>query len=178
MSLFTGSNEAAILSAFTGDLAAVGVKVRCEIGADEDARRGAPPRITWVPQGGDITHPEQQLAEMQVAHEDNPEYLVHFWGASYHAAKQLMYALHGVLFRQRSPNAYELGSWDVGSLPETPNESKGFEIVQTIRLLRIPIPAQLFRAVTITSATATGQILGAAGENPASDAPTLTKEFT
>ena len=50
-------------------------------------------------------------------------------------------ALVRALFNTRSPNAYELGESPAPRYADTPNESKGWDIVVPVRLLRIPIPA-------------------------------------
>jgi hypothetical protein len=178
LSTFTKSNEEAILDAITGELAAAGVKVKCELGEAEDVRRGAPPRIAWVPsrRGRRYTHPAQQRAGMKVGHEKNVLFDVHVWGANYTEASRLEEALIGVLFNRLSPNAYELGDGaGPPDEPETPNEAgKGYELVIPIRLLRIPIAAEWRTSLPVESLTATGEVEGHGGAEPASPAPTIT----
>lgn len=176
---FDRSNEEAILATVTGNLAAQNVKVKCELGADEDARRGAPPRITWVPRKGGrkYTHPAQQLGDTKVAHEKNVAYDVHVWGASVEMASRLEESLVAALFNELSPNAYELGEGGPAELPEGPNEGTGYELIIPIRLLRIPIAAERRQLVTLLGATATGQVVGAHGETPASATPDLEKVY-
>ena len=179
MSTFTRSNEEAILDFLTGHLAALGVKVKCELGDEADARRGAPPRIVWVPsrRGRRYTHPAQQLAGAKVGHEKNVLFDVHVWGANYPEASRLEDALLAVLFNRISPNGYELQ--DGGGPPDqpeapTPGEAKGYELVIPIRLLRIPVLVEWRPPTSITAASATGEVVGPLGELPASPAPTIT----
>jgi hypothetical protein len=177
VSQFTKSNEEAIFAALTGSLAAEGIKVRIELGADEDARRGAPPRIVAVPQGRKYTHPAQQLhATMKVGQEKAPAFDFHCWGADYFQASVLEDAVVRALFNTLSPNAYELGDSAPPNYSDTPNEAKGWEIVVPVRLLRIPIPAVQFRRVTIQTITAPGAVTGPNGATPTSAGPTITLE--
>lgn len=168
------SNTEAVLAKVTGALGAAGLKVRCEIGDLEDARRGAPPRIVWCPRGRRYADPTQQREGMKVGHEVEPLYDVHVWGGSYFEAERLEAALLAALFNSFSPNAYELGEAPAPGQPETPNEAKGWEIVIPIRLLRTPIPAEVRPTVTLLGAQATGAVKGVLGEDPSSAAPTVT----
>lgn len=182
MSTFTRSNEEAILAALTGDLAGKGFKVKCELGEDEDARRGTPPRITWVPArrgGRRYTHPAQQpIAGAKVAHEKNVAFDVHVWGGNYPDASRLEDALIATLFNVLSPNGYELGDASLPDEPEKSGEAKGYEIVIPVRLLRVPIAAEWRPRVTITTATVSGEIAGPLGEAPASPAPGISVTYS
>lgn len=177
MSRFSRSNEEAILDFITGHLAEIGVKVKCELGVEEDARRSAPPRIVWVPapRGRRYTHPAQQRMGMKVGHEKNVLYDVHVWGANYAEASRLEEALIGVLFNWISPNGYDLE--DGGGPPEepeTPGEGKGYELVIPIRLLRIPIAAERRPSTAMSNGTAAGEVVGPTGATPASPGPSIT----
>lgn len=179
MSRFTQSNEEAILAEISGELARMGRKLKLELGAAEDARRGAPPRVTWVPREGAprrYAHPAQQRAEGKVAHEKGVSFDVHFWGADYRSASALEDDVIAALYNRFSQNAYELGDGVPGPIPETPNEATGYEIITPIRLLRIPIFAELFATVTLETTTAKGQVVGALGEDPASDVTDIERE--
>lgn len=177
MTQFTRSNEEAIFAKLTGSFAAEGLKIRVEIGADEDARRGAPPRIVAVPQGRKYTSPAQQLhASMKVGQEKTTAWDFHCWGADYVGASLLEDALVRALFNQLSPNAYELGDSSAPSYADTPNEGKGWEIVVPVRLLRIPIPAVVFKRVTIQTITATATVKGPNGATPSSTGASIQIE--
>lgn len=182
MSTFTRSNEEAILAAITGDLVAKGFKVRCELGEEEDARRGAPPRIVWVPSrrgGRRYTHPAQQLLGQKVAHEKNVQFDVHVWGANYVEVSCLEDALIAALFNQLSPNAYELLEASLADEPEKPGEGRGYELVIPVRLLRVPITAEWrSRNTPITITTVTGEVAGALGEAPASAASGISVTYS
>lgn len=179
MSTFVRSNEEAILDFITGHLAALGFRVKCELGAEADARRGAPPRITWVPSRGGrrYTHPAQQRAGGKVGQEKEVLFDVHVWGDNYPAASRLEEALISVLFNHISPNGYELqDGGGPAEEPESPapGEARGYELVIPIRLLRIPIFVEWRPTATIAEASGAGEVFGALGELPASPGPTIT----
>lgn len=179
MSQFSKSNEEGIFARLTGSFAAEGLKVRIEIGADEDARRGSPPRIVAVPQGRKYTHPAQQLQpSMKVGQEKNTVWDFHCWGTDYFGASMLEDALIRALFNQVSPNAYELADSPPPRYADTPNESKGWEIVVPVRLLRIPIPAVVYRRVTLDTITASGSVSGPQGATPTSVGSAITIQET
>lgn len=180
MSDFARSNEQAILDVLSGQIVALGLTVRCELGEAEDARRGAPPRIVWVPRRGGrrYTHPAQQRDGMKVGHEKNVQYDVHVWGSSVADASRIEELLIAALFNAFSPNAYDLGEGGPALPPETPGDGKGYELVIPIRLLRIPVPAERRGSTGIDSAEATGSVNGAIGEDPTSSAPTVSITYS
>lgn len=177
MSQFTKSNEEGLFARLTGRLAAEGVKLRVEIGADEDARRTAPPRIVAVPQGRKYTHPAQQLhAQTKVGHEKTPAFEIHCWGNDYFQASALEDAVIRALFNEFSPNAYELGDSPPPAYADTPNEAKGWEIVIPMRFLRVPIAAEVYQRVTLQTITAPGRVAGPNGATPKSTGPNIVFE--
>ena len=181
MTTFARSNEEAILAAITGDLAAKGVKVRCELGEDEEARRGAPPRIVWVPArrtSRRYTHPAQQRDGMKIGHEKNVAFDVYIWGANYVEASRLEDALISTLFNLLSPNAYDLGETSLPPEPDKPGEARGYEIILPVWLLRVPIVAEWRPRAAITSTAITGEVAGALAEAPASAAPTIDVTYS
>lgn len=152
LTLYAGSNTAAILDALTKEM---GIENR--IGAEEDARNGAPPRVVWVPVPRGRAYsgpPTDERADMKVAHLVAASFEVHLWGRDFFGAEELEAKLGAALFNRFSPRAYQLGAGDPrgGGAPG----QQGYEFVVGVTLLRIPIAAELRQSVTLTGMTATG----------------------
>ncbi|MCC6559643.1 MAG: hypothetical protein IT372_42545 [Polyangiaceae bacterium] len=156
---FVKSNTAAILDALTAEMG-----IENAIGAEEDARRSAPRRVTWVPlpKGRQYAAPTQQRADMKVCHVVSATFAVHLWGKDFFDAEQLEQLLVGALFNRLSPNAYELGAGDPLGGDDT--SSRGFDLVIPVTLLRIPIAAEVRQRVALTSAMATGSVSNPLGQ--------------
>lgn len=167
--LYQASNEAAIFARLTK---AMGMPLG--FGGPEEARREAPPRITWVWKGESHTpDPEQDASDMAVGYEANPLFDVHVWGRDYLDACRLRNLLAAALFNELSPGAYK----SEGAKPGTDDEglplAQGCEMVISIRLLGVPMPFRRHQQVTLTGASAQGTVTGPAGEAPTSDAGTI-----
>lgn len=172
---FTGANEAAIVERVAKEMG-----VAMGFGAAEEARREAPPRITWVWKGERYTRdPAQQRADMLKAHEVDPLFDVHVWGRDYLDAADLRTRLLGALFNALSPNAYELaGEGKPGTDDEGKPVAVGIEIVIPVRLLKVPVPSRLHQRVTLDTKTSRGVVTGPVGETPTSDGGTVVVPVT
>lgn len=160
--LYAGSNTAAILDALTSEM-----KIQNRIGAEEEARNGAPPRVVWVPLARGRAYsgpPTDERTDMKVAHLIAASFDVHLWADDFFRAEELEATLCGALYNRLSPRAYQLGAGDPrgGGAPG----QRGFVIVVPVTLLRIPIPAELRQQVTLTSKTVTGKVGAPSGDNP------------
>lgn len=159
--LYAGSNTAGVLAALTTEM-----RIENQIGAEEDARNGAPPRVVWVPvpRGRSYTGPPtDERTDMKVAHLVAAAFEVHLWGKDFFGAEELEAKLGAALFNRLSPYAYQLGVGDPrggGS-----SSSQGYEFVVQVTLLRIPIAAETRKSVTLTSITATGNATDPGGQN-------------
>lgn len=158
---YAGSNVVAILAQLT---AAMGVQN--SIGTEESARNGAPGngRVTWIPisKGGrSYSQTAQQHAESKHIHEVAVKFAVHLYARDYGAAERLEIDFMKALYNELSPNAFELQG-DGEQFGDEPG-SPGFVFVIPVRLLRIPLPVEIRRRVTLTSATATGELTTSTG---------------
>lgn len=163
MGLFTASNEAHLFAHLTAALAADGVKLPINIGADEDARRDKPPRITLVPRRGGrrYTDPSQQFNRaIKVGTEKNIAFDAHFWGRDYFDASRLEDAFLKVLYNSLSRNAYELADGGPAEAPEAPNEQNGYEIIVPIRFLRVPVAVENYTSTALDTMTMDGAVSG------------------
>ena len=197
MGLFTASNEAELLSYLTAALAADGVKLVIQMGADEDARRSGPRRITFVPRKGGrrYSDPAQQLNPLiKVGCEKAPAFDVRCWGRDYLDATRLEDSLIRVLYNSLSRNAYELSDGGPADAPEVPNEQQGYELSDGgpadapegpneqsgyeltfgVRFLKVPVAVENYTRTTLETLTAQGAVSGALGETPTSTGPTIT----
>lgn len=165
--LYQGSLPAQVLDQLT---TAMGMENR--LGAADDARLGAPPRVTWVPPTkGTRRYSEtaQQRPDLHIKHVHDvaPLYHVHLWGESYTACEQLEQQLEAALYDVFSPNAYELGPEGEQDGDNSPTgQGRGWVFVVPVRLLRSPLPVARFKPVTLATATARGQVTDPKGNNP------------
>lgn len=177
MGLFTASNEADLLSFLTAALAADGIKLVIQMGADEDARRSQPRRIVFVPRKGGrrYSDPAQQLNPLiKVGCEKAPAFDVRCWGRDYLDATKLEDALIRVLYNSLSRNAYELSDGGPADAPEGPNEQSGYELTFGVRFLKVPVAVENYTRTTLTGLTSEGGVKGAIDETPTSTGPTIT----
>lgn len=165
MGLFTASNEAHLLAHLTAVLAADGIKLAIGLGADEDARRDKPPRITLVPRNGGrkYTDPSQQFnTAIKVGTEKNISFDAHFWGRDYLDACRLEDAFLKVLYNSLSRNAYELSDGGPAEQPEGPNEQNGYKLITPVRFLKVPVAVENYTPVALDTMTVSGAVSGAA----------------
>lgn len=163
--LYVGSYMAGFLDVLTTE-----TRIENQIGAEEDARNSAPPRVVWVPRPNGRTYsgpPTDERSDMKVAHLCGATFDVHLWGKDYFGAEELETALIAALYN-RFPRCYQLGSGDPrgGASPG----QQGYEFVVLVTVLRIPIPAELRPSVTLTGITAPGVVTDPDGANPSSHA--------
>ncbi|MEP7123150.1 MAG: hypothetical protein ABJE95_19635 [Byssovorax sp.] len=153
---FAGSNVVEILAALT-----TAMGVQNSIGTEESARNGAPGegRVTWVPvpKGGrSYSQTSQQHAAYKHVHEVAVRFTVHLHARDYGAAERLEIAFSKALYDTFSPNAYEiLGDGEqFGDVPGV----TGYVFALPVRLLKIPLPVEIRKTITLTSASATGSL--------------------
>lgn len=140
-------------------------------GLAEEVRRSRPPRVVWVPGPASYGGPNTSSREdMKVAAERARIFKVHFWGKDFEEAERLEDITIRELFNNFSHYAYELGTEED---PEGgDSEHAGILLVLPIKLLRIPIPAELRLRTMLLGATARGTVTTLAGGT--SDGPEIT----
>ncbi len=165
--LYTGSTIAAVLDLVSG---AMGVENK--IGESEEARSGAPPRVTWVPAlkaSRKYSQTAQQRPDLHMkhAHDVAPLFSVHLWADSYAAAEDLEQRLEAALYASLSGNAYELGpDGEQEGDNAASGQGRSWLFVIPVRLLRIPIPVMVFVPVKIATVTAPILLEGTLGGTP------------
>jgi hypothetical protein len=113
MSIWNGSNLAAMAAAITKQLAAAGVKLPVAIGPSEDALAMAPPRIVIV-DGDDVarsrfTAPREQPDEGKAIWDRNLDTLLIVRGEDVRRAEELQEAVIRAMDALWSRNVYTLG---------------------------------------------------------------------
>jgi hypothetical protein len=152
---FTGSNVAEILAMLT-----TAMKIPNSIGNAEAARNASAPRVTWVPvpKGGrSYSQTSQQRGEFKHIHEVAIKFQVHLYGRDYFACEELEILLERALYNTLSRNAYELLADGEESGDQSPTVN-GYEFIVPVRLLRIPLPVEIRKTITLMSASASGSV--------------------
>lgn len=164
--LFVNSNLDGVLDAIGTSMG-----LECRIGAAEDARTGAPPRVVWVPapkaaRKYTITAQQRPEAHFKHVHDVAALFSVHLWADSYAAAEDLERRLETALYNVLSPNGYELEDGEqVGDSAPT-GSGQTWLFVVPVRLLRIPIPVETFVPTKLATITAPLTLRDAIGGTP------------
>jgi len=144
--------------------------VRNALGASEDARVGAGPRVTWVPSpkaSRKYSGTAQQRPDAHIKHVHDVGVLfeVHLWAPSYFEAEQLEVKLEAALYAVFSPNAYELGPEGTQEGEVSPGR-RDFLFVVPVRLLRIPLPVATFTPTKLSTVIAPSTLADPQGGTP------------
>jgi len=119
------------------------------VGSIDAAKREGPPRVTWIPGGGEITDPDQDESEYsKIAFQRNPVCSVTFLGGTYDQAEALYTEWLGALYRSQSitvrPGREEYGG------ENATNAQRHWITVEVT--LQIPVPFEVYTAADVQGA--------------------------